>query len=82
MTGYVQNQALIRTKATRHLKGIDEVARAADRQGDRLVADTADIDRKFEPRRPVTRKLHENVGPQPSAEDEFGTFRHRRARGL
>ena len=45
MTGYVQNQALIRTKATRHLEGIDEVACAVDCQRNGLVADIADIDR-------------------------------------
>jgi hypothetical protein len=71
----------MRTKAARHLECIDKLARAADRQGDGLVADTADIDRKIKPGRPVTRKLNENIRPQPSPENEARVFRHRRPRG-
>ena len=40
---HVQNKTLVRTKAARHLKRIDEVGRAADCQGDGIVADAADI---------------------------------------
>ena len=78
---HIQNQALIRTKAARHFERIHEIARAADRQSDRLVTDTADSDRKLKPGRPVTRKLNESIRPQPSPENETGVFSHRRPPG-
>ncbi|MEA2985878.1 MAG: hypothetical protein QOD94_2132 [Alphaproteobacteria bacterium] len=78
MTRDVQNEAIIGTKAARHLEGIDQFRRARHMHGDGLVAHLCDIDPKTETSGAMTREFDKAFSPQSPREIEACSFGHGR----